>query len=81
MQQHTLSDERFQKQISKLEAQFASGPPLDASDPKVYREICRQYGEIVRPGLEAADRALLVSRATAQGGYVAVEPLVDKEEK
>lgn len=60
-----MKETQFKKVMKELEAYFAAEPLIDASDPEVYRRICRTYSEVVTPGLEATDRALLISRATA----------------
>jgi len=65
MAKSSMSDRQLKKKLDNLREQFRSEPLINASDPAVYREVCRKYSEIVTPGLEAADRALLLSRATA----------------
>lgn len=65
MAKKNISARALKKLLKVLEEQFGSEPLLDASKPEVYKEICKKYSETVTPGLEATDRALLLSRATA----------------
>jgi hypothetical protein len=51
--------------LDKLGQEFESSLPFDPHTPEGYRKLCMEYSKIVTPGIEATDRELKRSRATA----------------